>query len=525
LWAVFRCPNVPDRSQNVPGTPHVTFAVPGSVPEVLRWLRRAGRRIDHTDRALTRWIARLPRTRADTVLKALTTSANHSGLWFSLAALLAMRRGATRRAALRGVLAISGASFTANAIAKPLLPRRRPAADALPGFRTLADHPRSSSFPSGHAASAAAFTTAVATECPLAGALIAPLAATVAYSRVHTGPHWPSDVMAGAALGTGVALATRRWWPVRPITPAMARPLAGAPALPDGDGVTVMCNPRSGSPGVDPTDEVRAVLPKARIVLPQGEADLASQLDAALDAAIDQDTEAVGVAGGDGSVAATASVALRRELPLVVLPTGTLNHFARDVGIDSVEDTARAVGDGRAVAVDLASVTVDGSQQRPFLNTASMGGYPDLVRIRERWQHRWGKWPAAAYALMRVLAAASPLSVRINGRPMRVWVLFVGNSPYHPRGMAPAYRPRLDTGLLDVRYLRADLRLSRTRFIIGAITGALLHSRTYVQCEVPSLRVQVDGRPVALATDGEVGLTGRDFTFAVAPTPLAVYRP
>jgi diacylglycerol kinase family enzyme/membrane-associated phospholipid phosphatase len=498
---------------------------PGSVPEVLRWLLRAGRRIDRTDRALTRRIARLPRTRVDAALKALTTSANHSLLWFSIAALLVMRRGVTRRAALRGVLAISGASFTANAIAKPLLPRRRPAADALPGFRTLADHPTSSSFPSGHAASAAAFTTAVAMECPLAGALVAPLAATIAYSRVHTGPHWPSDAVAGAALGVGVALATRRWWPVHPITPAMARPLADAPALPDGDGVTAICNPRSGSPSVDPTDEVRAVLPKGRLVLPQDRADLAPELDTALDTAIDQGTEAVGVAGGDGSVAAAASVASRRELPLVVLPTGTLNHFARDVGIDSVEDAARAVSDGRAVAVDLASVIVDGSRQRSFLNTASLGGYPDLVRIRERWQHRWGKWPAAAYALIRVLAAATPLSAHIDGRPMRVWILFVGNGPYHPRGMAPAYRPRLDAGLLDVRYLRADLPLSRTRFIIGAITGGLLHSRTYVQRETRSLRVQVDGNPVALATDGEIALSGRDFTFAVAPTSLAVYRP
>jgi undecaprenyl-diphosphatase len=301
----------------------------------------------------------------------------------------------------------------------------------------------------------------------------------------------------------------------------MARPLADAKALPGGHGLVVVCNPRSGPPGVNPADELRAALPSARLVLPADRADLAATLEAAIDA----DVHAVGVAGGDGSVGAVASVASRRELPLAVLPTGTLNHFARDVGVGSVEDAARAVNAGKAVAVDLASVAVDGARHRPFLNTASLGGYPDLVRLRERWQPRWGKWPAAGYALIRVLAAAEPLSVRIDGRPAKVWILFVGNGPYHPRGMAPAFRPRLDTGLLDVRYLRADVRLSRIRFVLGAITGALRRSRTYAQREARSLRVQLDGDPVALATDGEVELLGTDFEFTVAPKPLAIYRP
>lgn len=489
------------------------------------------------DLALTRWVARLPPSRADAAIKALTISANHSVLWFTIASVMASWRGPVRRAALRGVLAIGGASLTANAIAKPMMPRRRPAADALPDFRTLADPPTSSSFPSGHAASAAAFATGVAMECPLAGVLLAPVAAAVAYSRVHTGPHWPTDVAAGVVLGTGVALASRRWWPVRPDSPAVASQQADAPALRDGAGVVVACNPRSGPPTVDTAEQVRAALPAARVVVLADGAELAAELDRA----IDDGTRAVGVAGGDGSVAAAAAVAARRELPLVVLPTGTLNHFARDVGVDSLDDAAHAVNAGTAVIIDLASVTVWRTarewrtapehhsplttRHRPFLNTASLGGYPDLVRLRDRWQDRWGKWPAAAYALIRVLAAATPLAVRIDGRPHKVWILFVGNGPYHPRGMAPAMRPRLDSGLLDVRYLRADLRLSRTRFVLGALTGALLHSRTYVQREVRSLRVQLDGNPVALATDGEVELHGTDVEFTVVPKPLAVYRP
>jgi undecaprenyl-diphosphatase len=477
-------------------------------------------RVNEADVAIERRIARIPRSPADTGLKVLTTSANHSVLWFVIAAALASRRGVTRRAAVRGVLAIGGASFLANAVAKPVLPRRRPAADALPDWRTLPDPPTSSSFPSGHAASAAAFATAVAMESPLSGALIAPVAATVAYSRMHTGVHWTSDVVAGAALGASIAAATRRWWPVHPAVPALARPVAGAAALPRGEGLTVTVNHRAGVDDTDPADLVHEVLPKARTVeIGPGE-DLTERLDAELDSA-----QAVGVAGGDGSVAAAAAVAERRGLPLAVFPTGTLNHFARDTGAGTVAGVAAAVEAGQAVSVDLATVIIDGRTRRPFVNTASIGGYPDLVRLREHWRHRLGKWLAAAFALVRVLAEARPLHVTLDDRRLAVWLVFVGNGPYHPRGMVPAWRPALDSGLLDIRYLRADLRLSRTRFALAALTGALHRSRIYAQHEAPAVRVTVHGEPVALATDGEVPVHGNRFEFAVDEAKLAVYRP
>lgn len=260
-------------------------------------------RVDAADQAIERRIGRIPRSGVDDGLKVLTTTANHSLLWFAIAAALASRRGTTRRAAIRGVCAIGVTSFLANAVGKPVLPRRRPAPAwasgeeggpevrptsqatpmptagqrrtvtessprpesntvALPEWRALPNPPTSSSFPSGHAASAAAFATAVAMEAPLAGAVVAPIAATVAYSRMHTGVHWTSDVVAGALLGSGVALATRRWWPVRPQQPAKARPHADAPALPEGEGLVVVANRSSGP--TDSVDELAELLPKAR---------------------------------------------------------------------------------------------------------------------------------------------------------------------------------------------------------------------------------------------------------------------
>ena len=84
-----------------------------------------------------------------------------------------------------------------------------------------------------------------------------------------------------------------------------------------------------------------------------------------------------------------------------------------------------------------------------------------------------------------------------------MWFLFIGNGPYHPRGMVPAWRPTLDSGLLDVRWMRADVRFSRLRVAAALILGALGHSRVYGQCEVAEVDVELKV-PGMLATDGEV---------------------
>ena len=115
------------------------------------------------------------------------------------------------------------------------------------------------------------------------------------------------------------------------------------------------------------------------------------------------------------------------------------------------------------------------------------------------------------------------MRVRFRGRWRTVWFLFVGNGPYHPRGMVPAWRSTLDSGLLDVRWLRADVRFSRLRVAAALILGALGHSRVYEQREVPELDVELKV-PGMLATDGEVVETSGRYTFGVADGPVPVYR-
>ncbi|MDQ4137276.1 MAG: phosphatase PAP2 family protein, partial [Actinomycetota bacterium] len=97
------------------------------------------------------------------------------------------------------------ASILANLVGKQVFGGDRPLLKDVPIGRHLRKQPTSPSFPSGHSASAAAFATGVALESTAAGGAIAPVAAGVAYSRLHTGAHWLSDVIGGIALGAGVA--------------------------------------------------------------------------------------------------------------------------------------------------------------------------------------------------------------------------------------------------------------------------------------------------------------------------------
>ncbi|SDC39734.1 undecaprenyl-diphosphatase [Geodermatophilus telluris] len=471
-------------------------------------------RLRYWDARLHAAIGALPDSPADRWLRRLSMTADHGKLWFGVALLLGLRRGPLRRGAVRGVGSLAVASTVVNAVLKRLVGRVRPDLANLASHRRLPRAHHTFSFPSGHSSSAGAFATGVALESPLAGAALAPLALAVGYSRVHVGVHYPGDVVSGLAIGTGVALAGRRWWPVRPTEPARVRPASAAPALPGGAGLVVAVNPRSGPDGYDPAAEVRELLPAAEVLTASPERGVGELL---ADAARAGGVRALGVAGGDGSMAAAAAVALEHGLPLVVVPAGTLNHFARDLGVETPQEAAAAVEEGRAVCVDVAEVN-----GVPFLNTASIGVYPEMVRRRDALEGRLGRWLATAVSAAQVLRGGAPVSMVVDGRPVEVWVLFVGNCRYTPRGLAPAWRPRLEDGLLDVQYLRADVPFSRTRAVLGALLGVSDRSSGYATAAAPEVRVQLWSGPEPLAYDGETAPATSSFLFRKRPS-LTVY--
>jgi membrane-associated phospholipid phosphatase len=165
------------------------------------------------DLAAVRRVARVNSPALDRAMPALSEAANHGKLWIALAACL-QATGSRRasRAAGRGLASLAVASATANILGKGLASRRRPDA-GVPAARRLPHAPWTSSFPSGHAASAAAFATGATMEMPGFAAVACPLALGVAASRVVTGVHYPSDVLAGLAIGTAAAASTLLWWP------------------------------------------------------------------------------------------------------------------------------------------------------------------------------------------------------------------------------------------------------------------------------------------------------------------------
>ncbi|MCW2699955.1 MAG: putative glycerophosphatase [Blastococcus sp.] len=457
------------------------------------------------DARLHAFIGRLPTTPADRWLRRLSTAANHGRLWLGLAVLLGIRKGPLRRGAIRGVGSMWVSSALVNVVLKRIFGRVRPDLANLRTERTLRRSPVTLSFPSGHSSSAAAFVAGVAMESPLAGAALAPVALGVGYSRVHVGVHYPGDVLAGLAVGGGIAAVSQHWWRVRPKEPARVRTSYEAPALPEGEGLVVAVNPRSGPEDYDPAEDIRRILPRAEVLEMSEDVGVAELLG---EAARSGRARALGVAGGDGSVAAAAAIALEHGLPLAVIAAGTLNHFARDVGLETPQDTADAVVAGQAVRVDVAEVN-----GTPFLNTASIGGYPEMVRRRDHLSGRMGKWMALTVAAAQVLRRQTPVSMTVNGKPLKVWILFIGNGCYTPRGLAPAWRPRLEDGLLDVQYLRADVRFSRSRAVLGALLGISDRGSAYAEFQAEEVRVVSHSGLKQVAYDGEMGEKATEFVF------------
>ncbi|WP_234332094.1 bifunctional phosphatase PAP2/diacylglycerol kinase family protein [Streptomyces sp. NRRL S-87] len=484
---------------------------------------------------------------AERVLPRLGRAANHGVLWLAGAGALAVFGSPrARRAAARAAASLALASATINTVGKWSVRRPRPLAEVVPAARRPTRFPTTTSFPSGHSASAFAFATGLALEHRGWGAVAVPVAAGVAVSRVYTGVHYPADVLAGAALGVGAALCVRslaRAGERRRAAPGPEQPATDAPALPDGAGLVVVANTGSGVAsgpvaggaglgagfgagfGAGPAEEVRAALaealPAAEFVACTGE-----ELVAALEEAAGR-CRVLGICGGDGSVSAAATIAQRAGLPLAVFPGGTLNHFAADLGLPDAAGVCRAVAAGEAVRVSVGRLTPGpGPDGRPvcFVNTFSLGVYPELVRRRERWAPRIGGGPAALLAAWRVLREERPVSLTVAGRPRSVWLLFAGNGTYYGSGPVPRRRFALDERALDVRLAHGGGRPG-PRLLAAAMTGPLTRSPLHTATRRRSLPIADIPPGTLLAYDGEYAAAPTELVVEQLPGALVVYRP
>lgn len=248
----------------------------------------------------------------------------------------------------------------------------------------------------------------------------------------------------------------------------------------------LIVNPRSGD-GRPGADDLVAEARKHGIethVLRDGDdaGDVARRAEAA---------DALGMAGGDGSLAAVAEAALERDLPFVCIPFGTRNHFARDLGLDRNDPIgALAAFDGDERRIDVAR-----ANDRLFLNNVSLGVYARLVHRRERHRRR-SEALARVRAWMIVLTHRHPLGITINGEAEESRLVLVANNAYALDLPSVGARERLDEGVLHLYVVRGAIQ-ERTgaSFVVDASAGRL--------------EAAVDGEPDVLETPIEFRMEPR----------------
>jgi YegS/Rv2252/BmrU family lipid kinase len=360
---------------------------------------RALARLDAFDRRLFDRLTGRERRFIDRALKRLSKSANRSLLWLAIAAAMALIGGERgRRAALRGAAAIGITSTLVNLPLKFLARRRRPLIRRNDRPMHL-PMPGSFSFPSGHSASAFAFTTGAALEDPRMLVPVLPLAAGVAYSRVHLRVHYPFDVLAGAAIGTGMGLASgpliragREWWDA--IAPVPKQDRAQTNQL------VLVVSPHAGR---------KEKLARAKTALVANGLEVVAEITvkqlARLPALLERGTipPLVVAAGGDGTVGAISNYLVGGRAVLGVIPLGTSNDFARSVKIPiHVENAVRLLAHGRVSSVDAGRLTPDGQPPRHFVHAAAAGVNVSFARFATRadLRARLGRLTYAAAAAM-----------------------------------------------------------------------------------------------------------------------------
>jgi diacylglycerol kinase family enzyme len=216
------------------------------------------------------------------------------------------------------------------------------------------------------------------------------------------------------------------------------------------------------------------------------------------------------------------------DVALGVLPFGTLNHFAKDLGIPlDPREAVEVVCRGAIKRVDVGEVN-----GRYFINNSSLGVYPDAVRIRERWRPLLGKWPALAIGAFTVLRRfpVLKLSLDIDGRRLRrrVPLLFVGNNAYSVEWPNIGERERLDEGCLNLWLVREPSRLALLRSAFKLLLGRLHLAQEIEASRVESLTVNSRRRRrrrVRVAVDGEVIRLRPPLRYQIRPQSLNVCVP
>jgi diacylglycerol kinase family enzyme len=250
------------------------------------------------------------------------------------------------------------------------------------------------------------------------------------------------------------------------------------------------------------------------------------ELRAAMQQAVDDGCTTLMAGGGDGTINTAASVIVGRPVQLGVLPLGTLNHFAKDLGIPlELDAAADIVLNGRECRVDVGEVN-----GHIFLNNSSLGLYPAIVRLRDRHQAGGlGKWVAALWASLIVMRRNPFMAVRIiaEGKAVvrRTPLVFIGNNEYRMTGLHAGSRDSLASEHLAVYVLNADRRESLLRLGLQVLLRGAEQVKELDLLTVENATIETRRPRLQVALDGEVVVLQSPLEYRIRPSALRVMVP
>lgn len=231
-------------------------------------------------------------------------------------------------------------------------------------------------------------------------------------------------------------------------------------------------------------------------------------------------------AGGDGTISAVAAEVIRTNATMAVLPMGTLNHFAKDLGIPQrLEEAVEVILAGEQRLVDVGSMN-----DSIFINNSSIGLYPRVVALRERLQKGGhSKWVAAILASAKLFFRIPKLHVNLiaNGEIVKrtTSLVFVGNNAYKFNGLQMGSRDAIDHGELSVVILSPTTGFKLMLLVVKDLAGHKPHPKEMEVFKTSEVNIKLAHRSIRVAADGEVFLTQAPLHYKIIPKALRILAP
>jgi YegS/Rv2252/BmrU family lipid kinase len=291
--------------------------------------------------------------------------------------------------------------------------------------------------------------------------------------------------------------------------------------------IEVILNSSSGSgheEGMEKTlaEAFKAAGAEARISMAQTGAEVITLAEQAAQG----DADVVVAAGGDGTISSVAAAIIDSNKSLGVLPFGTMNHFAKDLGIPlDLVGAVATIAAGHQTEVDVGEVN-----GHVFINNSSLGLYPIIVHKRQKQQRLgWGKWPAYIWAAFGVLRRYPFLNVRVAVDSEELYshtpFVFIGNNKYEMEKLNIGSRAHLDRGELSLYMTNRTGRLGLVRLALRALLRGLHQEKDFVALCTKEIWIETRHKHVRVALDGEVTRIVPPLNYSAHPRALRVLTP